>query len=116
MKALARLPSAQGIAAMQSINVVVLNPLFFAVFFGTAAICVVLVSAPLPVWQTTEAVFLVGSLLYLVGTTLRDNCGLRRWRLSIRQRRWRSVYELEHVTSWTIGTTCGRSQPLRRLR
>jgi uncharacterized membrane protein len=34
MKALARVPPAQGIAAMQSINVVVLNRWFFAVFFG----------------------------------------------------------------------------------
>ena len=33
MKALARVPPAQGIAAMQSINVVVLNRWFFAVFF-----------------------------------------------------------------------------------
>ena len=71
MKALARLPSAQGIAAMQSINVVVLNPLFFAVFFGTAAICVVLAVRSLFLWQTTGAVYLlVGSLLYPVGTIL----------------------------------------------
>ena len=32
MKALGRLPPAKGIAAMQEINVVVLNPLFFAAF------------------------------------------------------------------------------------
>jgi uncharacterized membrane protein len=42
MKALARLSPAHGIAAMQSINIVVINPLFFAVFFGTAAGCVFL--------------------------------------------------------------------------
>ena len=36
MQALARLPPAQGIAAMQSINVVVINPLFLTVFLGTA--------------------------------------------------------------------------------
>jgi uncharacterized membrane protein len=36
MTALHRLPSATGISAMQSINVAVLNPLFFAAFFGTA--------------------------------------------------------------------------------
>src|SRR4029453_8846365 len=34
MKALARVPAAQGIAAMKSINVVVLNKWFFAVFLG----------------------------------------------------------------------------------
>src|SRR3990172_7116821 len=36
MKALGRLPPAGGIAAMQSINVAVLNPVFFGAFFGTA--------------------------------------------------------------------------------
>jgi uncharacterized membrane protein len=40
MNALAHLPAAQGIAAMQSINIAVLNRWFFAVFFGTAAACV----------------------------------------------------------------------------
>jgi uncharacterized membrane protein len=40
MKALARLPSAEGIAAMQSINVAIINPVFLAVFFGTAAACI----------------------------------------------------------------------------
>lgn len=34
MKALARLPPVQGIAAMQAINVAVLNRWFFAAFFG----------------------------------------------------------------------------------
>lgn len=36
MKALACLPSGQGIRAMQLINVTVLNPWFFSAFFGTA--------------------------------------------------------------------------------
>src|SRR5947199_3675360 len=42
MKALGCVPPAQGIAAMQSINVVVLNRWFFAVFFGSAVFCLVL--------------------------------------------------------------------------
>jgi uncharacterized membrane protein len=37
MKALARLPAPQGIAAMQSINVIVINPWFMTAFLGTAA-------------------------------------------------------------------------------
>ena len=41
MNALARLPAAQGIAAMQSINVVVINPLFITAFLGTDAACVI---------------------------------------------------------------------------
>ena len=35
MGALGRLPQAAGISAMQSINVVVINPVFLSVFMGT---------------------------------------------------------------------------------
>jgi uncharacterized membrane protein len=42
MAALRRLPAAHGIAAMQSINVTVINPLFMTVLFGTGAAAVVL--------------------------------------------------------------------------
>ena len=71
MKALARLSPAQGMAAMQSINVVVLNPLFFAVFFGTAAGCVLLAISSLFRWQRPGALYLlIGSMLYVVGTIL----------------------------------------------
>lgn len=39
MKALGARPLAQGIAAMQSINVAVINRWFMAAFFGTALLC-----------------------------------------------------------------------------
>ena len=42
MKALARLLSAEGIAAMQSINVAIINSVFLAALFGTAAACVLI--------------------------------------------------------------------------
>lgn len=68
MTALARLPSSQGIAAMQSINVAIINPLFMVVFMGTAASCAVLLVFTLSHWQRPEAVFLLaGCLLYLAG-------------------------------------------------
>jgi len=71
MKALARVPPAQGISAMQSINVVVLNRWFFAVFFGTAACCLILTITSFIRWQKPSAGYLlVGSLLYLIGTIL----------------------------------------------
>src|SRR5690242_21172735 len=71
MKALARLAPAQGIAAMQSINVVVINPIFFAAFFGTAAGCLVLAISSLVRWEKPGAAYLLaGSLFYLVGTIL----------------------------------------------
>jgi uncharacterized membrane protein len=38
MRALADLPAAQGVAAMQRINLVVLNPAFIGVFMGSAAL------------------------------------------------------------------------------
>jgi uncharacterized membrane protein len=47
MQALGRLPARQGIAAMQSINIVVINPLFFVAFFGTGLLCAVTVAAVL---------------------------------------------------------------------
>ena len=71
MKALARLPSAQGMAAMQSINVAVFNPLFMGAFFGTAAACALLAVAALFLWPRPDAGYLLaGSVLYLVGTVL----------------------------------------------
>ena len=64
-------PAAGGIAAMQSINVAVLNPVFMAAFLGTAAVCVVAVIFAVLRWHEPGAVFLlVGGALYLVGTLL----------------------------------------------
>lgn len=69
MGALARLPAAQGIAAMQSINVVVVNPLFLGTFFGTAALCLLLGVMAVVDWASAGAAWkLAGALLYLVGT------------------------------------------------
>lgn len=71
MKALSRLPTGAGIAAMQSINVVVLNSWFMAAFLGTAAACVLAMISSLLRWHDAHAVYsVVGSALYLVGTFL----------------------------------------------
>lgn len=71
MGALGRLPAAHGIAAMQSINVVVINPWFLGVFVGTAAACAFLVVAALLAWQEPGAMLLLaGALLYFAGTFL----------------------------------------------
>ncbi len=67
MKALGRLPPQQGMAAMQEVNLVIVNPLFLAVFFGTAAtvvalsISVFIQGSAATLWQ------LAGAILYLVG-------------------------------------------------
>lgn len=69
MGALGKLPAANGISAMQSINVVVLNPLFLGVFIGTALLCLALgLSAILRLSEPGSAYLLIGSLLYLAGT------------------------------------------------
>ncbi|MBL3529338.1 MAG: DUF1772 domain-containing protein [gamma proteobacterium endosymbiont of Lamellibrachia anaximandri] len=76
MKALARVPSAEGIAAIQSINLVVLNPSFFGVFMGTAAISLLVAVLAVKEWETPSAPWLVaGALLYLVGTFLLTGIG-----------------------------------------
>lgn len=69
MKALGRIQPAAGIAAMQSINIAVINPWFMAAFLGTAAACAVLAVGSLMNWGTPGAEYLLaGSLLYCFGT------------------------------------------------
>ncbi len=71
MNALARLPSAQGIAAMQSINVTVITPLFMLALFGTALVCVALGVLAVVDWDEPEVFYqLAGSALYVVGNAL----------------------------------------------
>lgn len=76
MKALARLPSHEGIAAMQSINVTVLNPSFLGVFMGTTVISVLVAALAVKGWETPSApYFIAGALLYVVGTFLVTGLG-----------------------------------------
>ena len=71
MKALARLQPPQGIAAMNSINVVVINPWFLGVFVGTALACLVLAVSALLTWHKPGTGYLLaGGLLYIAGTFL----------------------------------------------
>lgn len=71
MNALARLQPKEGIAAMQSINITAINPLFMVALFGTATACIFLAISSVLKWhQHGTAYLLVGSLLYLIGTVL----------------------------------------------
>ncbi len=71
MPALARLQPAQGIAAMQSMNITAINPLFMLALFGTAVACLFLGVLALLKWHQPSSVYLlVGSLLYLIGSIL----------------------------------------------
>lgn len=68
MPALARLQPPQGIAAMQSINITAINPLFMTALFGTAFACLFLAISTLFKWHQSGVAYLLGSLLYLIGT------------------------------------------------
>lgn len=71
MKALGILPAAQGIAAMQSINIVVINRWFMAAFFGTALLCIAMAVAAFRGWSEPGSRWLAaGAALYLGGTIL----------------------------------------------
>lgn len=76
MKALARVPSEEGIGAMQSINLVVIGPSFLSVFIGTAVFSLMLVGLSIKGWDMPSAPwFLAGALLYLAGTFLVTGLG-----------------------------------------
>jgi len=71
MQALGRLAPPAGIAAMQSINIVVINRLFLGVLFGTGVLCVVLAVMALMAWRQPDTLYvLAGSLLYVVGNVV----------------------------------------------
>lgn len=71
MQALRRMPVPAGIQAMQTINVTVLNPVFFAAFFGTAALGILLgVFALLGLVPSGGIWLFLGGLFYVVGTFL----------------------------------------------
>ncbi len=71
MSALARLPAPQGIAAMQSVNVRAITPVFMSVFLGTAVVCLFLIAVALISPPASGAGYLIaGGAVYLVGSFL----------------------------------------------
>lgn len=77
MRALATIAAESGIAAMQRINVVVINPWFLVAFMGTAVVSVVVIVMAFASWSAPRSpLLLAAGLLYLVGTfgvTMRCN-------------------------------------------
>ena len=68
MPGLQRLPAADGIRAMQEINVTAEHPAFMLAFMGTTVLCLYLGVRGVLDWGDTRATLLVaGSALYLVG-------------------------------------------------
>ncbi len=110
MRALARLEPPVGVAAMQSINVVVINPLFMIALFGTG-----LIGAVLGVWAVVGDVggsapyLLAGAALYLVGTvgvTMAYNVPRNNALAELDpQRPATAARWSEYVSSWTAGNS-----------
>lgn len=68
MNALERLPPAQGMAAMQSINVAAINPWFMGLFLGTGVCCLLsAISGLRHLDQSGAGLRVIGCLLYVVG-------------------------------------------------
>ncbi len=69
MRALSRLPPSGAVAAMNAINVEIVNPLFLFLFVGTPAACLFLVIHAVLWAKAAGTVFLLsGGIVYLVGT------------------------------------------------
>ncbi|MET9680685.1 anthrone oxygenase family protein [Streptomyces coeruleorubidus] len=69
MRGLATLPPAQGVAAMNAINVAAVTPPFMVVFLGSAVLCAVIAVVTFVLWPDEGTVeLLVGSALYLFGS------------------------------------------------
>lgn len=68
MKALEKLPAEQGMAAMQSINLVILNPAFLSIFLGTAIGGVLLIAAAVFDWNAASPWLIAGALVYIVAS------------------------------------------------
>ncbi|MFJ5777179.1 DUF1772 domain-containing protein [Streptomyces sp. NPDC093094] len=69
MRALAALPSAQGVAAMNAINRAAPRPAFMVVFLGATVLCAVLAVVTFVVWpREGRTELLLGSALYVFGS------------------------------------------------
>ena len=69
MKALSQLPAEQGVAAMQRINEVVMNPVFLGLFVGTALVSGIAAVGAVVSWGSLRSsLLLTAGALYLVGS------------------------------------------------
>ena len=69
MPTLGRQADAHGMRAMQTVNVVILNPLFLSLFVGTAFVCLALVT--LVLMRAADGatwIAIAGAMLYVIGT------------------------------------------------
>lgn len=71
MRGLEQLPASQGIAAMQSINVAAVRPVFMTALFGTALLCLYVGIEAVRTWSEGGRAFaLVGACVYVGGAVV----------------------------------------------
>jgi uncharacterized membrane protein len=105
MSGLARIPAASGIAAMQSINITVVNPLFMGLFMGMGAVSIAVlvvnfrgVGFELTASNVAAAIYLLGVL----GVTFVANVPMNDALTGIDPAASASAeYWNNYVTSWT---------------
>jgi uncharacterized membrane protein len=71
MRGLMQLPPAQGIAAMQRMNITVINPIFLTVFLGTAVLSALLIG--IAFWQQSNPhawLITAGGVTHFIGSFL----------------------------------------------
>lgn len=69
MKALAELPDRQGVAAMQRINILVLNRFFLGLLLGTSLLSIAGLVVSMGAWGTPRSAWLFAAgLLYIIGS------------------------------------------------
>lgn len=111
MSALGRLPAPEGVAAMQAINVTVINPVFMTVMFGTALVCVASMAATLADWDGSYGAYLLaGGAVYLlgaVGVTMAANVPRNNTRARLDRAPRPHATGLATCPSRTPGTTSG---------
>ena len=106
MAALRRLKPEEGIAAMQSINILAVTPVFMTALFGTAVASLALAVWAVISWgERYAALVLAGGVLYLVGTigvTMVCNVPLNNRLATVHpQAADAASYWNEYVTTWT---------------
>jgi len=115
MRALGRLPPEQGVAAMNSINVVVITPSFMLAFIGTSLLCLVLAAMSFVWWgEISGKLVVVAALLYLVASfgltmTLHQPMNLKLAALSPAQA---LAYWPEYLATWVRWNHVRTAAPL----
>jgi uncharacterized membrane protein len=105
MRALAQQPHPAGMAAMQAINLTVINPLFLAVLFGTAVLSVWLGWVG---WSEGRILLVAGAVLYVVGVigvTVVFNVPLNTALAAATQDASSATLWADYVTQWTRWNT-----------